>query len=86
MKSSELLPLDPPPFVHVVKVLIRRSISSIYIKAVYIFDMEPRKPLSLTRIMLVNNIAEIINPEEMQSKVYFCCIICIIYQYILCLS
>lgn len=60
-------PLDPPPFLHVVKVLRRRSISSIYIKHVYIVDREPRKLLSLTQIMLVNSKAEIINLAEMQS-------------------
>lgn len=70
-------PPDPPPFVHVVKVLIRRSISSIYIKRVYIFDRGPHKLFSLTQIMLVNNRAEIINPEEMQS-VLFHWLICVV--------
>lgn len=40
-------PLDPTPFLHVVKVLRRRSIASIYIKHVYIVDREPRKLLRL---------------------------------------
>lgn len=60
-------PLDPPLILHVVKVLRWRSISSIYTKHVYIVDREPRKLLSLTQIMLVNNKAEIINPVEMHS-------------------
>lgn len=57
-------PPPPPPFLHVVKVLRRRAISSIYIKHVYIVDREPRKLLSLTQIMLVNHKAEIINPAS----------------------
>lgn len=60
-------PLDPPPFLHVVEVLRRRSISSVDIKHVDRVDRELRKLLSLTQIMLVNNKAEIINPVEAHS-------------------